>query len=80
MSDVKAAHGYCSNNRASLKKDAKCGCFYCTQIFSAEEITDFTDNEKTALCPYCGVDAVIGESSGFPITKEFLNKMKDYWF
>ena len=80
MSDVKVAHGYCTNNRENLKNGTKCGCFYCTQIFSAEEITDFTDNGKTALCPYCGVDAVIGESSGFPITKEFLNKMKDYWF
>ena len=80
MSDVKAAHGYCTNNRKALEKDTKCGCFYCTEIFNPSEITDFTDNGKTALCPYCGVDAVIGESSGFSITKEFLNKMKEYWF
>lgn len=38
------------------------------------------DGHKTALCPYCGIDSVIGESSGYPITKEFLEKMKDYWF
>ena len=50
MSDIKVAHGYCANNRENLKNGTKCGCFYCTQIFSAEEITDFTDNGKTALC------------------------------
>ena len=80
MSDIIAAHGYSANNKESLEKDTKCGCFYCTEIFAPAEITDFADNGKTALCPYCGIDSVIGESSGFPITKEFLNKMKEHWF
>ena len=35
---------------------------------------------QTALCPYCGIDSVIGDSSGFPTTTEFLSKMKSYWF
>jgi acetone carboxylase gamma subunit len=34
----------------------------------------------TALCPYCGIDSVIGDKSGFPITKEFLEKMYQHWF
>ena len=34
----------------------------------------------TAICPYCGVDAVIGESSGVSITKEFLERMHNKWF
>lgn len=36
--------------------------------------------EETAVCPHCGIDAVIGEGSGYPITKQFLEKMKQYWF
>ena len=28
----------------------------------------------------CDIDSVIGDSSGFPITKEFLKKMNEYWF
>ncbi len=36
------------------------------------------DREDTALCPYCCADSVIGESSGYPITREFLRKMKEY--
>lgn len=38
------------------------------------------DDQFTAFCPYCGIDSVIGESSGYPITKEFLKKMKEHWF
>jgi len=38
------------------------------------------DEQLTAFCPYCGTDSVIGDSSGYPITKEFLEKMKEHWF
>ena len=34
----------------------------------------------TALCPYCVIDAVIGEGAGYPLTEEFLKKMNAYWF
>jgi hypothetical protein len=68
-----------------------CGCFYCLEIFDPDEImdwieegpgktTDITDNGQTALCPKCGIDSVIGSASGYPITSEFLQRMKDYWF
>lgn len=30
--------------------------------------------------PYCGIDSVIGEHSGYPITREFLEQMRQYWF
>lgn len=36
--------------------------------------------EVTAICPHCGIDAVIGESSGFPITPDFLRTMNRRWF
>lgn len=80
-SDLVAAHRYCTNNRESLKKDSVCGCFYCLKIFSPTEITEWIkDANKTALCPYCEIDSVIGEGSGYPITKDFLEGMKKYWF
>ena len=76
-----AAHRFCTNNAASLQKDKKCGCFYCLKIFPPSEIKSIIcEGEGTALCPYCGVDSVIGEHSGFPITPEFLAEMKEYWF
>ena len=86
MEDYIKAHEFSSNHMPQLKKDKICGCFCCLEIFSPDEITNWIiggsgiDENGTAICPYCSVDSVIGESSGYPITKEFLTKMKNYWF
>jgi len=63
-------------------QDGSCGCFYCIKIFQPSEISDWIQDkeDKTAVCPYCGIDSVIGDSSGYPITKDFLSKMNQYWF
>lgn len=75
------AHKFSINNKENLLKDRVCGCFYCLKVFSPNKIKDWLkDTKGTALCPYCGVDAIIGESSGFPVTTEFLSKMNEYWF
>ena len=80
MEDYIEAHKYCTRNKENLQNDTICGCFYCLEIFSPKEIEMCLALEDTALCPYCCVDSVIGESSGFPITREFLKKMNEYWF
>ncbi|MCL2737278.1 MAG: cytoplasmic protein [Alphaproteobacteria bacterium] len=77
--DIIKAHAYC-NNKEALAKDKICGCFYCCEIFNPDEINEWIPNETTAMCPYCGIDSVISESSGYPITKEFLVQMKKHWF
>lgn len=74
------AHNFCENNRKMLEKSKKCACFFCLEIFSPVEINEWADEEKTALCPYCGIDSVIAEMAGFPLIKEFLTAMKEYWF
>ncbi len=81
--DLKKAHGFCTGNADSLENDKVCGCFYCLKIFSPAEIVDWIKERNggnTARCPYCGVDSVIGESSGFPINGEFLSQMRKYRF
>ena len=83
--DLVKAHGYCSNHKPELEQDRICGCFDCLNIFSPSEITEWViertkiDWRGTAICPHCGDDTVIGESSGFPITKKFLKEMNRYW-
>lgn len=75
------AHKYCANNKEELLNDTTCGCFYCMAIFTPIEILEWIgDTKGTATCPFCGMPAVIGEESGFPITKEFLTGMNGYWF
>ena len=51
------------------------------KIFDPIEITEWLEDETgTALCPHCGIDSIIGNYTGFPITTDFLKKMNDYWF
>ncbi len=69
------AHQYSSNHKVHLTKDSLCGCFYCLEIFIPNEIDEWIkDTSGTAVCPYCGIDSIIGQSSGYSITKEFLKK------
>lgn len=38
-------------------------CFYCFAKFSPDSITEWCDGDdrdQTAICPHCGVDAVVG--------------------
>ena len=80
--DIIAAHKYCTANRKQLAKDKVCGCFYCLKIYDPKEIEDWIQDKDgdTALCPYCDIDSVIGESSGYPITLGFLKEMYNHWF
>lgn len=81
MEDYIEAHRYCTNNKEKLLQDSKCGCFYCLKIFHPREIVNWIeDSSGTAICPYCGIDSVVGENSGYPITKTFLSEMRRYWF
>lgn len=79
--EIIMAYQYSSNHKELLLKDRKCGCFYCLEIFDPIEIKEWIPDEKgTAVCPYCGVDSIIGAYSNDPITVEFLSEMKKFWF
>lgn len=84
--DAHKAHRYSSNHKPELENDSICGCFYCGRIFNPSEIEEWIvadnpcDRRGTAICPHCGIDSVIGESSGYPITDEFLSAMNRIWF
>jgi hypothetical protein len=81
---VRAAHDHSSNHRPEILASRVCGCFYCRSIFPPTEIKNWVDppgaEGSTALCPRCGIDSVLGDRSGFPITPEFLETMNRYWF
>jgi len=87
-----AAHARASEHRAEIEASTVCGCFYCLATFEPSDIGEWVDAPKdpvtgaptgegeTALCPHCGIDAVLGSQSGFPITPEFLTAMHGHWF
>lgn len=83
MERLEAAHKCCMQNKKMVMDSEICGCFYCLKTFRPEEVDTWWDERSgmpTAVCPYCGVDAVIGSAAGFGITREFLGEMKSYYF
>jgi len=82
MLDIFAAHRHSSQNREEIRRrSGVCGCFSCLSVFHPDQVTDWCDDGETALCPRCGVDAVIGSGSGYPVDDEdFLRAMYLEWF
>ena len=50
-------------NREELEQSKTCVCLSCRRFFGPEEIEAYTDNDETGICPYCGVDALLGNAS-----------------
>lgn len=77
---IREAHDHCSNHRDEVLQSELCGCFYCGKTFPPNDIVDWTDDGRTAFCPKCGIDSVIGSVAGVSLTKEFLDEVNRYWF
>jgi hypothetical protein len=70
-------------NRRNLTEGRLCGCFACCKTFPYETIREWVRedfNTNYALCPYCRVDAVIGEQWHYPLTTEFLEALEEREF
>ena len=63
-----------------LSRGGIAGCYHCKSIYPAAEIKETTDEGKTALCPNCGIDSVLPESSPFNLDVETLSELNKYWF
>lgn len=69
-------HTLSSKHKALLEREEKCCCFYCTQSFDTGEIKEWTDKGLTALCPLCGIDAVLPGV----LTDEDMQAMYKHYF
>ena len=84
--NLRYAHFFADCNRELLSMVNKCGCFFCTEIYSPSEIKKWTNTDhcdklkRCAICPYCGIDSVIPENAEYPLSKSFLKAMKKLWF
>jgi hypothetical protein len=78
---IAVAHEHCSRHRVEIERSHNVGCFYCCQTYEASLIDIWVGEDDTALCTKCGIDAVVGDASGFPITDQsFLKSMNKVWF
>jgi hypothetical protein len=81
---LKAVYSHSIRNEESIRKSNLCGCFHCISIFPVADIklsqmVVEKDGVKTAICPICGIDSVIGNAS-VEITAELLEAMNEYYF
>lgn len=76
---LRVYHKFSSNNLESLSVSLIAGCFHCLETYYPAQVKSWTDRNSTALCPYCGVDAVLG-SAAAPLSKTLLQDMHAYWF
>jgi len=70
-----------SGHRMLLEHASVCGCYHCCDTFDQSKIKEWIDRETTALCPMCGVDAVIPLSFSESCKRhELLTKKYKKWF
>lgn len=63
-------------------KSAKvCGCLFCEEVFDANELKEYIEDEDTGIktyeCPYCGRDYVIMDSQGYDIDEMFMEEISE---
>lgn len=77
---LKDAHLHTIYNREEIEVSDNCGCISCQRIFPASEVEDYIDGGITGMCPYCNIDAVIGDASGIKITNELFAELNKKYF
>ena len=88
--DLESIHRFSSKHRELLGASEFACCFYCKTRFSPAEIEDWIDGPHaepggsaegtTALCPRCGIDAVLPSAAPVPWDDALLDEMNKYWF
>ena len=79
-SQLKKMHAYSSHNKQLVDTADKCYCFYCKSCMKNSDIKQYADNGETALCPQCGIDAIIPDSIEDAVDEGIIFEMNEYWF
>lgn len=81
MITTREQHSHVLKNREEINNSRYCACGYCRKRYLATEIVKWVDRKATtAICPRCGVDAVLGDACGFELTDELLETIYKEWF
>ena len=91
VADLDSIWRFCTRHRDLLARSAAAGCFHCSAIFAPSEIVEWIDEPpapksgavtasgETALCPRCGIDAVL-PSATVALSPELLAQMAHHYF
>ena len=50
------------------------------KVMDSNVVNQYLDIENTALCPHCGIDAIIPDCIDEEINSELVEDMNKYWF
>ena len=73
-------------NYREITQAVLCGCYGCEKVFLSDEIRDWIgldcrgENDATAICPFCGRNAVIAQDSPYPLKKDLLHELRACWY
>ena len=64
------------NNEIEILRSKTCSCLFCRQTYDARKVNDWINDERgmSAICPECGMDAVVGDNGGEPLDKTTLKE------
>lgn len=78
--NVKDLHRFSSNHASEIKSSTECGCFYCLKVCAPSDIIEWVGKGgDTALCPHCGIDALLPNSK-VNYNDVILGYMNNFWF
>ena len=91
--DLESIWRFCTHHREFLAQSERAGCFFCLSIFPPAEIREWIDEPDTtpgatgapvpggvtALCPRCGIDAVL-PSAKVALDTGLLREMAEHFF
>lgn len=65
-----------------IKPVAEYGCYYCAEVYVLAEhpIQEWVDGKQTALCPVCGIDAVIPKLRSISFDEIDMKRLQEKMF
>lgn len=75
MMNIRHAPKKAMRNKEAIELAGACGCYACLEVFLAKDVTKWTDNSETAVCPHCSKDCVL---PGITNAEE-LRTINAYW-
>lgn len=73
---LRALHKESSMHREAVLASPRIGCFFCIRTFEPKEVNEWWDQGQTAVCPNCGIDAILPNTTDPAI----LAAMNERWF
>ena len=83
--ELEFVHRHSTGHRDAIARSDRCACFYCEKTFAPSAIREWIDESErfpqggTALCPVCGIDAVL-PSASIALGRELLAEMRMVYF